>query len=108
MWDAQKRQRFQELRALPEPRTAAEQSELDSLVKELESAESAYLCEATRRTRAEREKVESRNCRLESLLARRRGLAERLDNALSEASAERQAIESELATVLSAGSPAGE
>src|SRR4051794_27248452 len=106
MWDALKRQRFQELRALPEPRSTAEQSELDSLVKELESAGSANLTDVTRKIGVEREQVEARNRRLESLVARRRGLAARLDNALADARAERQAIEAKLAPFLAAGSSA--
>ena len=108
MWEAQKRHRFQELRGLPEPRSAGEQAELDALRHELEAAEAAYLAEATKRMRVEREQIESRNRRLQSLVTRRRALAERLGNTLAEALAEQQAIESELATVLSAGSDAAE
>jgi hypothetical protein len=101
MWDAQKVQRFQLLRALPEPRSATDQAELDALIRELEAVEAAYLSDATRRLGNEREQIEARNRRLESLLARRRSLAERLENTLAEVKAERRAIESELATVLS-------
>ena len=108
MWEAQKRHRFQELRRLPEPRSAADQAELDALRHELEAAEAAYLSDATKRMRVERERIESRNRRLQSLVTRRRALAERLGKTLAEAQAERQAIESELAGVLSAGSDAAE
>jgi hypothetical protein len=103
MWDAQRRQRFQELRALLEPRSAADQAELNALAQELEVAEAVYLSDTTRRMRGEREQIESRNRRLQSLVTRRNALAERLGNTLAEARAERQAIETELATVLSAG-----
>jgi cell division protein ZapA (FtsZ GTPase activity inhibitor) len=82
--------------------------ELEAPITELESTNSADLSEATRKFRSEREHVESRNRQLESLLVRRRGLAQQLDNALNNARSERQAIDSELATVLAAGSSAGE
>src|SRR5262245_19766994 len=106
MWDAQKRQRFQELRAMPEPRSAADQAELNQLGNDLEAVEAAHISDATKRMRVEREQIELRNRRLQSLVTRRKALADRLGNTLAEAQAERQAIESELATVLSAGSGA--
>jgi len=108
MWEIHKRQRFQELRGLPEPRSATDQAELDVLRQELEAAEAAYLSDATKRMRVEREQIDSRNRRLQSLVTRRRALAERLGKTLAEAQAERQAIESELATVLSTGSDIAE
>ena len=104
MWDAEKRRRLQELRELPQSRSAAEQAEFEALVQELESAEAGYLADATQRVRREREVGEARNRSLEALLARRNALAERLEKALNEARAEQQAINRELASVLAAGS----
>jgi hypothetical protein len=103
MLNPQNRRRFQELRGLPEPRSAADQAEFDALVQEVESAETTYLSDATQRMRGEREQIESRNQRLQSLVTRRKALADRLGKTLAEAQAERQAIETELATVLIAG-----
>jgi hypothetical protein len=103
MWDDSKRQRFKELRELPEPRGTAQQAELDMLIQELERDEASYLGPATQRLRQERGVLESRNRALEELARRRKELATRLEKALVEARSENRAIEEELASLLTAG-----
>ena len=100
MWDEQKRQRFQWLRQREQPLSAAEQSELASLVKELETAEAMYLQPATERLRQERELLEKQNGELEKLSDRKKDLVQRLDRFLAEARAEQRTIETEVAAVL--------
>jgi hypothetical protein len=100
MWDDQKRQRFQWLRQREQQLSAAEQSELASLVKELETAEEMYLQPATERLRQERELLEKQNGELEKLSARKKDLAQRLGRVLADARAEQRSIETELAAVL--------
>jgi D-serine dehydratase len=100
MWDDQKRQRFQELREPNRQLNAMEQAELAALVQELEDMEAAYLKPANERLRQETARLEERNRHLESLIKRRKVLAQRLQNTLQEALAEECAIESELASVI--------
>jgi hypothetical protein len=100
MWDEQKRQRFQWLRQREQQLSAAEQTELASLVKELETAEAAYLQPATERLRQERELMEKQNGELEKLSARKQDLAQRLGRVLADARAEQRSIETEVAAVL--------
>jgi len=107
-WTDEKRQRFRYLQELPEPRTAADQAELDALIRDVEAAEAVYLSAATQRMRSEREETERRVRVLESLAARRLALAERLEKALADARTEQRAIQAELVTVLSNGSVAKE
>jgi hypothetical protein len=102
MWDNQKRQRLQELRQPDRQLNAAEQTELATLVQELEAAEAAYLKTATERLRQENERTEKQNRDLERLIQRKEALAQRLNNVLAEARVERRAIENELASVLAA------
>jgi len=64
----------------------------------------AALAEAATRMRREREAAEARIRALESILARRTILATRLEATIADARAERRAIDTELATVLS-GTP---
>lgn len=106
MWDSQKRQRFQQLRERSDL-TDSEKTELSALTQELESAEVTYLNGASRRIRNEREQIETQNRSLEKLAARRRALVEKLESALSAAQAERSAIDSELAVVLSGSTGSG-
>lgn len=83
------------------PLSEAERAELTLLVQELDAEESAYLAAAAKRLRREREAVEIQNRRLEVLARRREALVRRLGGFLTEAGAERRAIECELAAVLS-------
>lgn len=100
MWDAQKRERFQLLREREQQLNDAEQTELASLVLELEAAEAAYLQPATVRLRQENELVEKQNRELENLIARKKDLSQRLTRFLADARAEQRSIENELAAVL--------
>jgi hypothetical protein len=100
MWDDQKRQRFQLLRGRELQLSEAEQTELASLVQELEAAEAAYLQPATERLSQERELLEKQNRELERLSSRKQDLAERLGRFLVDAHAEQRSIENELAAVL--------
>ena len=101
MLAAQKYERLQELRELPQPRSIILEEELAALVRELQTAEAECLSEATQRLRRERENADARNRSLERLEARRIALLARLQDALSEARTERQAIDGELASVMS-------
>jgi hypothetical protein len=102
MWDDQTRARFQELRRreLAGMLTAADQAELARLAQELEDAEAAYLGPATERLRMERERLETQNRVLQSLVERKQALCDRLRVVLAEAATERHGIETELAHVL--------
>jgi len=102
MWDDQKRERFQHLRERESAGVLgdAERTELTLLIDELEAAEARYLRPATQRLRDEREIVETQNRALEVLVRRKERLAQRLEDFLAEAQAERRAIEGELAAVL--------
>jgi hypothetical protein len=104
MWDDRKRSRFEELRERQRQLvlTEAEEAELSVLVRELETAEGAYLHAATARLRQERETLEAQNRVLEGLARRKEALVVRLRSFLSEVQAERLAIEHELAAVLPA------
>lgn len=97
MWGDQKRRRFEELRAPGRHLNAAEQAELEALVKELEDAEAVYLQPATERRRQENDRLAKRNLHLAELVKRKEALVQRLENVLTEAQAEQRAIETELA-----------
>lgn len=103
MWSEQKRLRFQELRKGQETGalTCDEETELSMLTCELDAAEECYLAAAVQRLRLEREAVDSQTHTLAELAARKESLVRRLRDFLAEAKAERQAIEGELAAVLS-------
>lgn len=105
MWEEQKRSRFQELRQRQQEGglSEAEQNELALLVLELEAGEAAYLTPATQRMKEERESLEEQNQSLEALVRRKEDLARRLRDFLTEAQAERRAIERELTAVLAGG-----
>jgi hypothetical protein len=103
MWQEHQRARFQLLRERESHLTDAERAELASLVQALEDAEGAYLNAATERMRQERELIDKQNRSLEELANRRKALAQRLNSVVTEARAERNAIERELASVLAAG-----
>jgi len=105
MWDEQKRQRFEWLRQRESAGelTGIERTELESLVQELQSAETAYLTPATERLREERQGLDNQNRRLEALARRRETLARHLHHVLAEAQAERSAIQGELAALLVGG-----
>jgi len=77
MWDEQKRQRLERLREREDAATltGVERSELALLVRELESAEVAYLGPATERMREERQRLDAQNRALEALVQRREALA---------------------------------
>jgi hypothetical protein len=96
----QKRERVRELGSLPQPRSAESEAELALLLAEVQAAEGANLANATQRMRSEREAMETRIRSLERLAERRASLLTRLEETLTEASAERQAIDGELASVL--------
>jgi hypothetical protein len=102
MWNEQKRQRFQYLRDRQSAGVLedTERAELTLLMDELQAAEARYLRPATQRLQDEREIVEAQNRALEVLLRRKERLAQRLEDFLAEAQAERRAIEGELAAVL--------
>lgn len=102
MWDDQKRQRFQHLRERESAGVLGEgeRAELTRLIGELQAAEARYLKPATKRLRDEREIVETQNRALEALVRRKERLAQRLEDFLAEAQAERRAIEGELAAML--------
>jgi hypothetical protein len=103
MWDDTKRQRFEHLRQHQAQLDASEQAELARLVAELEVGESSYLNGATERMRHERIITEKQNPALEQLAVRKKALIQRLTTTLADARAERRAIESELASVLTGG-----
>jgi len=103
MWPEKKREHFQQLRQrqLEGTLTEVERAELALLIQELEAEEATYLAPATERLRQERETLDAQNRALESLTRRKQAFVVRLRNFLSEAQAERQAIECEVAAVLS-------
>ena len=105
MWDEQKRQRLELLRQRENAAVLAdiERGELESLVQELQSAETTYLAPATERLREERQELDTQNRALEALARRRETLARHLRDVLAEARAERQAIQGELAALLVGG-----
>jgi hypothetical protein len=105
MWDERQRQRFKELRQrdLPGLLSQAEEAELASLGRELEQAEAAYLAPATRRLHREREAIETQNRNLQTLVRRKEAFVRRLRDFLTDAHAERNAIEGELSAVLGGG-----
>jgi hypothetical protein len=109
MWDAQKSSHFQQLRQRQRERvlSEAEQAELTLLGQELEAAEATYLAPATQRLGEERESLETQNRTLEVLARRKEALALRLQDFLTEAQAERRAIECELAAVLAGSRGSG-
>ncbi len=109
MGEEQKSCRFQQLRQRQRESGLddAEQAELALLIKELEAAEAAYLAPATQQLQQERETLEDQNRRLERLLRRKEALVRRLHDFLTEAQAERRAIEYELTAVLAGGRSPG-
>ncbi len=108
MWEEQKRQRFRQLRErqLAGVLGESEQAELTLLIEELQAAEARYLTPATQRLRDERKIIEAQNHALDGLMRRKERLAQRLEDFLAEAQAERRAIEGELAAVLIGSSDA--
>jgi hypothetical protein len=102
MWDNLRSSRFQQLRRRQHDSvlTEAEQAELAHLVEELETAEASYLRPVTEQLRQQRETLQVQNRALEALALRKEALVLRLHDFLAEAQAERRAIESELAAVL--------
>lgn len=102
MMNEQQRSRLDQLRQREQEDllTETERAELDLLVAKVEAAEAAYLVPATDRMGREREAVESRNRALEGLICRKQELVGRLRSFLTEAQAERRAIDQELAAVL--------
>ena len=72
MWDETKRQRFSTLRIREKQDvlTAEEQSELESLYRDIEAAEAAYLGPATERRRQETEKLRAINEALRDVIQR--------------------------------------
>ena len=72
MWDETKRQRFNTLRIREKQGvlTAEEQSELESLYRDIEAAEAAYLGPATERRRQETEKLRAINEALRDVIRR--------------------------------------
>jgi hypothetical protein len=102
MWDEQQRSRFEQLRQAQQERalTDAEQTELTSMVCDIEALEAAYLQPSTDRIRQERLNLAARNRRLEIVAGRQEALALRLRNFLAETAAERRAIKCELAEVV--------
>ena len=65
--------------------------------------EAAYLKPATERMRQENELTIKQNAELDELIERKEALVQRLQHVLAETRAERQAIETKLATVLASG-----
>jgi signal-transduction protein with cAMP-binding, CBS, and nucleotidyltransferase domain len=82
MLEEQKSRRFQELRQRQQQGSLseAEQAELAILVKELETAEAAYLRPAILRLRQERKSLEYQNRSLEALVRRKEDLVRRLQS----------------------------
>ena len=102
MWNDEKRERMQTLRQreLTGALLESERSELSLLIQEVECAETASLHPATERLRRERQATEAQNRVLQDLLQRRRTLAARMRTVLAESQAERQAIDSELTSIM--------
>ena len=108
MWDAGKRTRFGYLREKEENGSldAAEQTELASMVQELESAESTQLGPAIERLEADCTLVETQNTALQDLIQRKRSLIRKLEQTVAEASVEEDAIQKELGRILTGGASA--
>jgi hypothetical protein len=102
MWDQAKRARFQELRQREaEGRLSEEErATLAAMLRELDEQEEALLGPAIERMRAERERLETQNENLRSLLQRQERLADRLRAVISDAEQERKAIHSEVERIL--------
>ena len=79
MWSEAKQMRFNALRAAERQGTltAAERTELVTLMQELDALEEAYLTPATARVRQEREALEAQNRQLAELLHRTANLSRR-------------------------------
>jgi len=101
MWDEQKQARFDALRAREETLTRREQKERAALIEELDRAEAASLQPSVEREEAECLRLETQNADLAALLERRQALASKLEHVLTEAKAEDDTIEGELARILS-------
>jgi hypothetical protein len=102
MWTDEQRTRFRELRQRQQEATLTsdERSEMASLVREIENTEEAYLASAAARMRLERESLEAQNRALEMLAERKQALVSHIRGVLAQAESERQAIASEIASVL--------
>jgi hypothetical protein len=102
MLPSPKRERFGELRRKEDEGalTPEERAELSALIHEIEDAEAVYLDPATERLARECETLETQNRELEALLQRKQALRARLETMLTEAQAERQAIEEEVSRIL--------
>ncbi len=103
MWDEQKQARFDALRAQQETGTLTrrDQKELAGLIAELDGTEAACLQPSAEREEADLMRLEAQNAALADLLERRALLAHKLQQVLAEAKAEEDAIEEELARILS-------
>jgi len=102
VWDDQKRHRFAELQRREQDGALSEveRGDLAALEDEVLAMESVYLGPATQRLRQQREVMDAQNRRLDALVARKTALVDRLQSFLSDAEAERRAIEGELEAVL--------
>src|SRR5947207_2187923 len=103
MWDEQQQARFDALRARKEAGTLTrrEQKELAGMIEEIDRAEAASLQPSVEREEAECLRLEAQNAALATLLERRQALTGKLEQVLAEAKAEEEAIEEELARILS-------
>lgn len=102
MWELQKSIRYQEMRQLEiaDTPSEAEKSEHALLGCEPEASEVACLAPANKRLANERKPLESQNEILEQLARRKKSLQHRLQDVLSEAHNERNAIALELSILL--------
>ena len=102
MWDEAKRQRFSTLRTREKRgvMTAEEQSELESLYRDIEATEVAYLGPATERRRQETEKLRAINEALRDVIQRKEAHLVRMKVALAQFRAEHKALDAELEQLL--------
>ena len=110
MLNDEQKQRFQALRAREQEKelTTAEQVELAQMIQELEDKEAAYLRPATQRLEQRNLEMAARNAALKTLVEREKRLSHYLQRVLKKVDSERQAISTELASILEVSSASGQ
>ena len=109
MWNDEQKQRFQMLRNRQRQQalTISEQAELARMIEELEEEEAAYLRPATRRLEQRNLQNAAQNAALKTLVEREKRLNRYLQRVLRKVDNERQAIATELASILETSASSG-
>jgi D-serine dehydratase len=109
MWSDEQKQRFQHLgtRDREQKLTEGEKTELAGMIKELEEEEAAYLRPATERLKQQNTQRAKQNEALKTLVEREKRLNRYLRKVLRKVDSERNAIATELATIIEETSASG-